>query len=300
MSVINQITSPLITKLAGGSTSSNGSSKINGKGASSSFGGDAVSLSASLKNLAIAFRDSDTRLLSPITVFRGTKQILAELHSVGSELIDLAKRAAKEETSTEERGNLNTSFQDLIQKYQSILDGSTINDIDLRDKNDLAKTLSDAGIDLSATTDLAKAFSALAPADAVVGHSLIASEDVVVVAHDGSVEVGRANGSTDPLLQNIQTRSGATIAYNTLLKLQDDLESDQGNVDVVIKELRGADNFSIAGNTSSVELLDETLSSFTAEDLASELIRRIKSLARDNNISQHSDLDTTLVKQLIS
>ncbi len=300
MSLIDKINASLLIKLASGSSVDTAASKINGKGANSSFGGDAVNLSESLKNIALAFKNSDARLISPIAVLGGTKQILSELKNINSQLIDLAQRASLEDTSDDERSSINLRFQELVQDYRQILDSSTVNDIDLRTKSDLGDLLKYAGIDLFSNSDLAKAFSELAPVDGEIGYSSIAKEDVVIVSQSGDIEVGRANGSSDPLEEDLQSRSGATIAYNTLLELQKDLENDQKNVGVMIKEIVGASNFSFVGNSASIELLDSNLNSSSPEELAKELVRQIKSQASDHRIAEHSDIDRFLAQDLLS
>lgn len=300
MSLIDKINASVVVKMAGGASSNSSSSKINGKGAGTSFNADAVSLSDSLKNFAIAFRDSDSRLLSPQIIFGASRGLLDKLSSVTDELINVAKRASLEETSTEERSTLEIRFQKLIREYKDIQNSSTVNDIDLLSKSDLKDSLTNASVSLSTITELGKAFEQLAPKDGKLGHTLLKTEDVVVVSHDGSVEVGRGKALGDPLNQTVVTRSDATMAYNTLLKLKDDLKDDMKNVSNIIKELSAADRFAIAGNSASVNLLDAPLSAYTSQSLAIELVRGIKREARDNNISQHSDIDTALATTLIA
>jgi len=141
----------------------------------------------------------------------------------------------------------------------------------------------------------------------ILGYSNLSSTyDVLLSPGDSGttvttigLEVALAGASTDPLTQNLQTKGGATIAYNTLTKLQKDVLADAKGIQGILGEVRGALLFAAAGTKATLQASDRITSYNNANQLAQDLSSRIRGLAHDPYIGRHSILDRTLVAQLL-
>ncbi|MFN8389995.1 MAG: hypothetical protein U0136_06870 [Bdellovibrionota bacterium] len=293
MALIDGINGKFLTQLSGGSASSGGS-KINGLGTGSSFG-SASNVSSGLNNLATAFSDSVVRLSSPVSAFSAAAGTVTQLVSLTDEMIHLAERASSDDLGTGDREIANIAFQRKAQQYRTLLARTSRQGFDLREKGDLEKILKASGVDPSASTTLASFFRALATTDGEIGYENIRGEDVSVTGTTADITLGSEN--TDPLKQDLKTRSGATVAYRTLTKLKANLEDDLKGVKGVLTELRGSLEFAREAGIASDEAT-RTLDLSDVNAVANTIRQQILTRTRDADISEHSDLDRTLVKQL--
>ena len=103
----------------------------------------------------------------------------------------------------------------------------------------------------------------------------------------------------DPLKQNLQTRGGAIVAYNTLKKLKKDVANDVKYVKGILEELKGASNFATFGAISARELEGRISSIGDAQSLAQKIQSQIRARSNDGRLAEHSSLDTILVSKLL-
>ena len=297
MSLIDKIDGSLITRHSGQS-SAKSSSGISGKGTGASFDQAAVDLTSGLSSLATTFESSVLRLAQPLSSFQKAKKDLGALVDLADKMIELADRSASANTGSDERGGINSAFQQKVQEFQTIISRVSSEDSNYFSKSELRDKLKEAGIDTESGTKIAAYFRALAP-DGELGMSTIASEDAIV--HTGSgVEVANAISTTDPLLQDLGTRGGAVIAANTLRELKDDIEGDLKNTTGIVEELVGALNFGIVGAQKSAGLADGAAVLLSAEQVAQRLVNSIRSGLSDSSIGSHSDIDRTLANDLLN
>lgn len=297
MSLIDKIDGSLITRLSGTSGAAS-TSAIGGKGTGASFDKGAVDLSDGLSNLASAFESSVLRLAQPLNSFQKAKRDLGGLVDLAEEMVELADRASSENTDVNERGAINSSFQQRVQEFRAILNKVSSEESNYFSKAELRDKLKEAGISTDAGTPIAAFFRALSP-DGELGMSSIASEDAIVFTNSG-VEVATALSTTDPLQQNLQTQGGAVIAATALRKLQTDLEEDLKNTTGVVEELVGALNFGIIGSQKSYGLADGAAVLLNANQVAQRLVNGIKSGLSDPSLGSHSDIDRSLAQALLS
>lgn len=303
MSLLEKIDGGMLRTLAGSTSSSSSSSvvsSLNGKGAGASFDSSGVDVSAGLSRMISAFQASAVRIVKPLNTFQNTRDTLEQLSKLADHMLEIAKRSSGIETTDDQRGALAVSFNRDAKEFRRLLDASVEQDFDFRSKSDLESALSDAGIDVSQSTTLSEAFAKLAASDGEVGYSHFKNEDVAITTIAGVTQVYRANGSSDPLNQDVTTQGGGQVAVNTLTKLRDDLKNDSKQVQTVIEELVGAGNFAIHGANEATVLSSAVAGTFTPQQLADKLVTAIRADTSDPLLSAHSDLDRNLANVLLS
>jgi len=285
MSLIHEISGDLLVKLSGGQSNSSSSSNINGMGVGASIKSDSTDFKTGLDTGLSAFTNSALRFASAIKVFQVTENALSDIQSIVETLYSLAKTSADEQTSADERGTLNSQFQKALTEYSQVLNNAQISTTDLMDSGDLADVLKEAGVDTSQATMLVQAFSKVGGKDGEVGYEKIVLSD---------------ESTANPLLQAIDTQSNAKKAEETFKALKDEIKTDFEGISNVVSELTAGRNFAAIAVSAFSSVSERIISFSEAESAAEEIVSLIQSSADDPSLSEHSDLDTHLAKDLLS
>jgi hypothetical protein len=117
-----------------------------------------------------------------------------------------------------------------------------------------------------------------------------------------TLQIGSAqSSSTDPLAQDIRTLGGAKLALQAVRKLKKEIEKDLFGVEGVLGEVNAARRFALAGFLESQRLDRAGVGGLAeAQSVAESLARAIRTRLRDGQLSEHSALDTELVKELLA
>ncbi len=278
MSLISKINSDLIVSLANNEKSGASSPE------SPSENVTADDIHQGLLTGASLFRQSVLRLNDAVSVLSMTESILSRLSSLSSELESISEKAAKSETSSEERVRLNSRLQTTIFEFQDLIDSSESGDSDLLNVSDLQDILQTSGIDLSRATKLAETFSRLGGTDRQLGYERIRLADETEV---------------NPLNLGITTEAEAVRAAEAFSLLHDYIESEKNDLSTALNELQGAHTFSREATNAFTEESTQVVTIEDAEEVAAAIVSQIKRNSKDPNIAEHSDLDSTLLSDLL-
>lgn len=282
MALIHEISGSLLLRLA--ERAGGGASSGQGESAGSFSTADRGSIAEGLSFGASSFQDSTIRLNEGLNVLRLSSATLTELSSVAEDLLQLAQKAAKTETTTEERTRLDAIFQAKILQFQKIMSGAESGTKDALDSSDLQEALVDSGIDFTRSSALASAFSGLGGGDGELGYEKVTLADERIV---------------NPLMLDVETIDNADDAAEAFTSLRAMINAEQERLFTVTSELEDSIRFAFQARQSFLNKSGESLSNNNAEEIAKSIVAEIKRNTSDPALAAHSDLDRILAATLL-
>lgn len=131
---------------------------------SDDFPDSVTAISDGLRIGARRLADSIARVNSSIAVLNITREDLTNLGKITTKVVEIAKRAERASTSSEQRRALDTEFQKLGRQFTKIVDDSSAEDLDVLTKNGLSEALKISGLDeesAGAVADFYKKFKTI-------------------------------------------------------------------------------------------------------------------------------------------
>lgn len=285
MSFINEISGPLLLKLAqsSGETTST-SSSISGNGTGASSDGANVNINQGLLVGRDQFTQSVLRLNSAQGTLQITENLVMRLVQLGQELHSLAKESQDSQTATDERAAFELDFRTLLREYDQVLNEGDVGEDDLLSVSDLEDVLSQAGIDTHLATRLSEAFQHLGGRNLYLGTENITLDDQTVV---------------DPLDLSVDTQENAIRAEEAFESFNRVLTDELEALQTVMREIHGALTFSLEAAYAFADFSGRSLNPDQADQIATQLVSTIKNNASDPEIAPHSDLDRLLIANLL-
>ena len=254
--------------------------------ASGGFSGsdNAVTVSVGLQKGSEAFSKSMLRLDDAISDVATVRSSLFELSELSNQLVEIASTASDTGTSDAQRVILNSKMKTLLAEFSDAKEEAKTNDVDLLEKDDLKEVLEDTGVDFDVTSVLVKEFNSSGGTDSELGFEK-------TTMPDGSRE--------DPMDQNLLTLSDAQTAITVFEELEENASSDLESITTVTNELKSARAFATYGY-QAFNTLSEGQGALSVDELASEIVDRIRRNTADTSLAAHSDIDALLVAELTS
>jgi len=260
LALIDKINGDLIRYLSSSGSSSGSSSSNPGSFSASSSSGGAVQLSQSLSTLSSVFENSYIRTSNAISALHSVEERLSELLSITDKLFTLAEKAADPGTSVEERGALNSKFQNTIADFNKIVADSSAEGTDLLDKNVIGEILKSAGVNTNSAQSIVQLFNKLAGADGVLAFKKIYVPGVTLTSSQTVTTTETTTETTTNPIAPGTFADKASFAVGTTPEsiVTADLDQD-GNLDIIVAAA-GDDNINVffgdgAGNFSAATSL---------------------------------------------
>lgn len=282
MSLIHEINGDMLYRLSGVARSARSSGNASGGFSSSA---NATTVIEGLEKGAEAFSRSMLRLDDAISDVAVARSSLSQLSSISSDLLEISRIAADGGTSEAERSRLNSKMKTLVSQFSDAQEESQIgDDVNLLEKDDVKDLLEEAGVNFDETSVLVKEFNGSGGSDGELGFE----------------KTTMPNGSReDPMSQSLLTLSDAQDALVVFQNLEEHVSEDFESVSTILDELKSARAFATYGY-QAFDVLGQGQGSLSVDELATEIVDRIRRNTADAALAAHSDIDSLLVDDLMS
>ena len=285
--MIRDITGAFLIALNQNVTSSSKEEKSLASGAlSDSVDFDAANLDIrpGLIRASDAFRDSQIRFTKLNKDLESVENRLDSLYKISVRMSEIAEKSSEINLTDQEREFLQSELSSLIRKYKSIRSSSEdeIEDLSL---SSFEEAIQAAGVDKNQANSITSRLRSLGGSDGELGYERLSSSSSQLV---------------DPLGLSVGSRSEAIEASEVFIQLKNEIKRDLESVKKTREIASGVASYADVAKIAFLESGSVLVLNDKPNQIAEELVMRIKSLAGSSNLSEYSSIDSRLAKELLT